>query len=340
MSWVPDGPAVASAPPAFAAAHAAGAWVFRALDAVYACAPGAEGPAWTEGLGPEAVGLAAAPLVAAGSVAVTVVGGGFDTPARVVGVAAPGGGVAWEREVALRPGAYGLAAVGGTVFLHGADPELEGRLVELRAADGSVARETKTGFAPGIRVAAGRVFIPSPAGIFLLGEDGSLDQVSPLAAFVSAADATSLYVYVPHGPGLEAPAVLRFDGATGKESGRVAVPGDSLGRITGLFTAGVEGQVLLAGEGGSQVIDLEAGRLGSRLRMPAGKFAGDCVGTPHGVGVLQYDAGMRGEAAVYDPATGEPEVLPMEALSPEGIFYLADRLIVSGDGLHFFTWKG
>lgn len=329
-----------SAPPAFAAAHAAGTWVFRALDAVYACAPGAAGPAWKVSLGPEAMGLGSTPIVAAGDVAVTVVGGGFDTPARVVAVSAKDGSAAWEREVALRPDAYGLAAVGDAVFLHGTDPELEGRLVVLRGTDGSVAHETRTEDAPGIRVAAGNVFIMSPAGIFRVdGDGGAPVQVSPLAAFVSAADSASLYAYVPHGEGLDTPAVIRFDGATGKESARVPVPAESLGRITGLYAAGVEGQVLLAGESGAQVVDTDAGRLGPKLQMPAGKMAGDAVGTPHGIGVLQYDASMKGDAAVYDVTTGEGQALETRALAPEGIFYLAGRLIVSAGGLNFFSWK-
>lgn len=329
MTWNLAQPVV-RAPGATAATFVGGTWIFRGVESVFGCAPGDAEPRWEEHFGPESMALGTSQIARAGSVAVTIVGDGFDAPVRVVAFR-PEGTIAWEHERQLRVGAYGVASARAGFLLQGTDHAFTSHVVTFDPATGSELGDVATEIGSGVRVADDVVYVPTMGGLFVVeGAKGEPRQLSPLAANVNGAAHGAFFAFSE-----SESAVVRVTPEGGET--RVPVQDGSVGRVVGLYPLREPNRVLLAGEGGSVVVDFGAKKVVATLALPQGRRTGGAVDTAHGVAVLEVDASYSGTVGVYDASTGERmQGLPLEDTLPDGVFWLGDRLVVSSGGIRFF----
>jgi outer membrane protein assembly factor BamB len=339
MTWTADGH-VPGAPLAIGGARMDGGWVMRGMAALFAARDGAGELAWSRNL--DAGGPRVGPrLVAvADGVAVTVEDRGADSPARVLGFDAAGGEPRWERELALRPGTFGLAALEDRVYVQGGEPGADGIVFALAAADGAVGEPVRLADGNGVRTVDGTVYAPTQRGVFALSPAGGEPrQVTAVSARMMHGGEGGLLLQEYDRFDGSVPALVWVDAESGEERGRFdAHP--SLKAPTQLVPLSA-GRALVVADAGTVIVDLAAGSVVAPLELPEGGVAVAAVHTPHGLVVLLEDASYRQSVATFDPATGrQTGTIPVQGtLRQASLFAADDALLVSGAGAQLFTWR-
>lgn len=339
MTWTADGH-VPDAPLAIGGARTESGWVMRGMVTVFAVRDGAGELAWRHDL--DAAGPRVGPklVAASGGVAVTVEDRGAGTSVRVLGFDAAGGEPRWERELALRPGTFGLAALDDRVYVQGGAPGAEGIVFVLSATDGSVSETVRLADGNGVRAVGGMVYVPTQRGVFALSPAGSEPRpITPVPARALHGGERGLLLQEYDRFDGTLPALVWVDAPGGEERGRFdAHP--ALKAPTQLVPLSA-GYALVVADAGTVVVDLAGGSVVTPLELPPGGVAVAGVNTPHGLVVVCEDASYRQSVATFDAATGRRTgTIPLQGgLRQASLFGAGGSLLVSGAGAQMFTWR-
>jgi hypothetical protein len=233
----------------------------------------------------------------------------------------------------------GIVAIGDEVFVQGSLKKVGPKLIRVEASSGRVIETLDSIRAPQLAVAADRVFLGSPYGLFhapIGDDDFETIEVTNLAGLTAIGGRVLARHTEQEGDWVSK--LSWWDAAT--QQIQATIPLDVADWSAIRPTRIDEKRVLVSQGAGVRLVDLDAASVTGSIDFPGQGFLAAAV-TGESVVVLTSDDDEQSYARALDRETlAEVSNCPSPGESARVVYMLRDTLVFGGlDGLHSFTWE-